>query len=191
MRPKAKSNPGVNAPVPRRCPKASPMVGMKPGKVIEYWLRYDIPTLRTIIKARATHCAVLYHFLLSSGSFGVIVSFARIAESVRLKILTWLSPTFFHFIFKAFPCSSLAEKISRFVFLPCDTTIEVSALRVISCSKLFLFLGSAFFFSSSFSFAFCSFAFFFCSAVIVGREGFLGCVRLNRSFVFFRKGTWL
>ena len=36
MTPKAKSSPGESKPLPRVCPKAFPILGIKPGKVIAY-----------------------------------------------------------------------------------------------------------------------------------------------------------
>lgn len=120
----------------RVCPKASPIVGIKPGSDIEYWLRYDKLTVRTIIKARATHCAVLYQPLLSRGSLGVTVSFNRRTESVLLYNLTLFSSIFFHFSFTACPLISFSDTTIRFVFFACATTIAVSAGIVTSFSKL-------------------------------------------------------
>ena len=60
---------------PVRCPSMSPTLGRNPGSDMEYWLRYDMPTLRTIIMKRAAYWAGLYHHCLSSGSLGVMLSF--------------------------------------------------------------------------------------------------------------------
>ena len=188
----------------RVCPKASPIVGIKPGSDIEYWLRYDKLTVRTIIKARATHCAVLYQPLLSRGSLGVTVSFNRRTESVLLYNLTLFSSIFFHFSFTACPLISFRDTTIRFVFFACATTIAVSAGIVTSFSKLFAFFGSAFFLLSSFSFLFFVFlpnSLFNSSLKALAstrprlsRELFLlrlGRDLLNLSFVFLKKGIWL
>ena len=157
--------------------------------------------MRTIIKARATHCAVLYHPLLSSGSLGVTVSFKRRTESVLLYSFNLLSSIFFHFSFTACPSISFSETTMRFVFLECATIIAVSAGSVTSCSKLFAFLGKAFFFSCSLSFFFLVSlpnSLFNCSAKLpsstrprlsnVPLRPRLGRDLLNLSLVFFKKG---
>ena len=160
--------------------------------------------VRTIIKARATHCAVLYQPLLSSGSFGVTVSFKRMIESVLLYNFSLFSSIFFHFNFTECPSASFSETTIRFVFFECETTIAVSAGIVTSCSKLFAFLGKAFFFSVSPSFFFLvspPSSLFNCSAKLpVSMRSrpssellllMLGRDLLNLSLVFFKKGIWL
>ena len=189
--PNAKSRPGERVPSPLVCPNASPMVGMNPGRDMEYWSLYETLTLRTIIITLAMHCAVLYHPLFSSGSLGVTVSFIFIDESVLLNSLILLSSTFFHFTSIVFPSADFAFTIMRFVFFPWDITMAVSAAMVISFSKLFLFLGSSFCFlpfplSFSPSLSFFSFGIFLFVFVffLTGVTALL----LNLSFVFLRNG---
>ena len=86
--PKAKPNPGAMTP-PVRCPKASPILGMNPGSDMAYWLRYDMPIERTIIRNRAADWAGLYHHSFSVGGLAVTVTFTFSESRPLMTILFW------------------------------------------------------------------------------------------------------
>ena len=153
----------------------------------------------TIMSPLAMTCAVLYHTLSSKGCLGVTEIFRVTAESVLLMTLILLSSTTLYFTGTVLPSLFLAVTMSLLLFFPCETTSDVSALMVISFSKVFLFLGNCAFDLSSASlpssllssFLLSSFGFLasFDEVLVV----FLALVLLlfeKRSLAFLRNGTW-
>ena len=163
---------------------------MKPGNVIEYWLRYEMPTLRTIIKNRAACCAGLYHHCLSNGSFGTTLSLIFIVSRFFIRIL--FSSITLYFTSYGLPSAVLAVTIMRLLFFPWVIVDVVSGFNVSSRWYVFLFSGKAFFSFPS-SLASLASLLFLLFRICVGRLFIFWVfwLFLKRSLAFFRKGIWL
>ena len=109
-------------------------------------------TLRAIINRRAAVCAVRYQTLFSSGCLGNMVILSLRAESTLLLIRMLFWSILRYFNLNVLPSGVLAETMRRLLFLPWFTVKKLSGRSIISCSKLFLFLGSVFLSCSSLAF---------------------------------------